>query len=118
MLTSQAITGANGEDAAIEYLRRNGFLICDRNWRNGQYEIDIIAQRHYVTHIIEVKTRSVSSYQTPEKSITPTKIKSMRRAAALYLAQHRIRTEVMFDLVAIDLFPDGTYDIRLIENII
>lgn len=118
MVTSTSRTGSQGEDAAVDFLRKNGYLICDRNWRNGRYEIDIIAQKFYVTHIIEVKTRSVSSYQTPEKSITPTKIKSMRRAAALYLAQHRIRTEVMFDLVAIDLFPDGTYDIRLIENII
>ena len=41
----------------------------------------------------------------------------MRRAASLYLAQHRITDDVAFDLVAIDLFPDGSYDIRFIADI-
>lgn len=118
MPTTEAITGAHGEDIAVEYLRRKGYMICERNWRNGRYEIDIIAQKLYVTHIIEVKTRSVTSYQSPEKAITPNKIRAMKRAASLYLAQHRITTDVAFDLIAIDIFPDGTHDVRLIADII
>ncbi|MBE6206350.1 MAG: YraN family protein [Rikenellaceae bacterium] len=117
MTTTKAITGARGEDAAVSFLRKQGFLICERNWRNGRYEIDIIARKSYVTHIIEVKTRSVSGYTTPEDAITPDKLRSMRRAASLYLAQHRITDDVAFDLVAIDLFPDGSYDIRFIADI-
>ena len=37
--------GRRGEEAAVEYLRREGFRICARNWRNGRYEIDVVACR-------------------------------------------------------------------------
>ena len=33
--------GAQGEDIAIDYLRRKGYVILDRNWRSGHREIDI-----------------------------------------------------------------------------
>lgn len=117
MPTDKAITGAQGEDVAISYLRRQGYMICERNWRNGRYEIDIIARKSYVTHIIEVKTRSARGYTNPEAAITPDKLRSMRRAASLYLAQHHIDEEIAFDLIAIDLLPDGSHDIRFIADI-
>lgn len=117
MATTKAITGAQGEDIAISYLRKQGYVICERNWRNGRYEIDIIARKSYITHIIEVKTRSISGYTSPEDAITPDKLRSMRRAASLYLAQHHIDEEVAFDLIAIELFPDGTHLVRFIADI-
>ena len=37
--------GSRGEELAVEWLRREGFYIVERNWRIDYYEVDIIAQR-------------------------------------------------------------------------
>lgn len=117
-MNSKATTGARGEAIATEYLRQNGYLICNRNWRSGHYEIDIVATKLGITHIIEVRTRKAGALLSPEKSITPAKTESIRRAATAYLQQMRIQGEIEFDLIAIDMFPDGSYDVRFINNIL
>ncbi len=42
----------------------------------------------------------------------------MRRAAEAYIAQKALRGEVEFDLVAVDMFPDGGCDVRYITNVV
>lgn len=116
--TSTALTGRQGEDAAVGWLRANGYLLHERNWRNGRYEIDIVAEKQGVIHIVEVKTRRAGGIVSPEQSITPAKESALRHAAAAYLAQHRLVGEVEFDLIAVDNFPDGSCDVRFIPNIV
>lgn len=119
MTTNQkSITGTEGEDLAAKWLRDNGYLLRDRNWRQGRYEIDIVAERHGITHFVEVKTRRACSLNTPEQAITASKQHAMRQAAAAYIAQHRLFGEVAFDLIAIDKFPDGRMDLRFIPDIV
>ena len=110
--------GQHGEDIAVEYLRCNGYMIAARNWRSGRYEIDIVAERRGVTHIVEVRTRRAGALLSPEATITQSKASSMRRAASAYLAQCRIRGEVEFDLLAVDIFPDNSYDVRFVPNVV
>ena len=88
-----ADTGRRGEQAAVDYLRRVGFAILERNWRSGRYELDIVARRWDELHFIEVKTRRAGGLTTPEEAITPRKFASLRRAAEAYMAQHRVRPE-------------------------
>lgn len=116
-MESKAQTGLRGEDLATDYLRKQGYLICARNWRQGRYEIDIVAERWGITHIVEVKTRRAGSLLQPEQTITPTKVAALHKAAAAYMAQNRIVGEIEFDLVAIDIFPDESFDIRFIPDI-
>lgn len=118
MQNAKAIIGRDGEDFACRWLRENGFMLRERNWRNGRYEIDIIAERYGMIHIIEVKTRQAGGVLLPEQTITPSKIAALKRAASAYLSMYRIRCEVEFDLLAIDILPDHTFDIRLIQDII
>ena len=47
-MTAAAETGRAGERAATEYLRRAGYEICAHNWRQGRYELDIVACREGV----------------------------------------------------------------------
>lgn len=114
----KAITGSEGEDAATVWLRSNGFLLRDRNWRQGRYEIDIVAEKGGIIHFIEVKTRRAGSLRSPEQAITSSKQNAMRQAVSAYIAQHRIRGEVAFDMIAIDKFPDGMMDLRFIPDIV
>lgn len=118
MSTQTSAIGQRGEQLAIDYLRKHGFLIASRNWRVGRYEIDIVATKYGMTHFVEVKTRRAGSLLTPEQTINKSKIVAMRRAASAYIAQNRIVGEVAFDMIAIDLYPDGSYDIRYIPDAI
>ena len=115
-MSTTAETGRAGERAAAEYLRRAGYEICALNWRSGRYELDIVARKAGIVHFVEVKTRRAGGLTTPEEAITPRKFASLRRAAEAYMAQHRVRLEPQFDLAAVDLFPDGSLNVRFTER--
>ncbi len=108
--------GDLGERVAADWLRRNGFMIMERNWRYGRYEIDIIASRWDTVHFVEVKTRHTGSLTMPEDAITDDKARALRKAASAYLASRRLTRELQFDLIAVEISPDGTPDVRYIEN--
>lgn len=115
MLTTAQI-GRRGEDVAVGYLRSRGYMICAQNWRSGRYEIDIVAERDGVTHFVEVRARRAGSLLSPEATINATKANAIRRAASAYLRQCRVMGEVAFDLLAVDVFPDGNYDVRFVQD--
>lgn len=108
--------GRRGEDLAVEELRRRGFMIVERNWRNGRYEIDIIARRWDELHFVEVKSRKAGGWTTPEEAINTHKFRSLKRAASLYIALHHSPEEPVFDLCAVESYPDGRQEVRLIED--
>ncbi len=110
--------GARGEAAAVEWLRRHGYLIEELNWRAGRYEIDIVASRWDEIHFVEVKTRMVGGWQSPEQAMTRHKCESLIKAARPYLAMKRCQLEPLFDLIAVDVQPSGEMEIRMIENVI
>ncbi|MFI3323607.1 MAG: YraN family protein [Rikenellaceae bacterium] len=116
MIPRRATIGEVGERAAVAYLRSNGFMIRERNWRNGRYEIDIIAERWGVIHFVEVKSRKVDGWSTPEQAIDKHKFESLRRAAAAYLGINAIRGEHQFDLVAVDMQGEEPVAVRFTEN--
>jgi len=61
--------GIFGENMAISHLSKLGFEIMHRNWRYKHLEIDIIASKDNLLHIIEVKTRSSIEFGYPEQFI-------------------------------------------------
>jgi putative endonuclease len=108
--------GAEGENAATEWLESEGFAVVARNWRSGKYELDIVATRFDVIHFIEVKTRAGESWETPEASMTAEKQRAFRRAVQLWLAQNPTEFEPQMDLIAIDTAADGAPAIRYIPT--
>ncbi len=111
------VIGNRGEDAATEWLMDEGFVIVARNWRDGRYEIDIVAQRFDTIHFIEVKTRGAESWETPEQTMTVAKQRAFRRAVRAYLDIHRTDLEPQMDMIAIDTTPSGHVDsLRYIPN--
>ena len=56
-MTTTQHTGRLGEETAARWLLDHGFTLLHRNWRQGHYELDIVAARKGTLHFIEVKTR-------------------------------------------------------------
>ncbi len=116
MVSLTSTIGARGERAATKWLRNNGFVIHDLNWRAGHYELDIVAERWGVIHIVEVKSRRINGLTKPEDAITQKKFASLVKAARFYIASRGIRQEVQFDLAAVDIMDDGEMRVRFIEK--
>ena len=116
MMTEKQVRGALGEQAAVDYLRQNGFMIVERNYRIGRSEVDIIATRYDELHFVEVKTRKYSSMIAPEEAITEQKMRAMRRAASAYMAQHHSMLEPRFSLIAIDVVGERVESLRFVED--
>jgi len=70
MTTARQRLGQRGEDAACEFLVRQGMKVIDRNWRCGYGEADIIVLDGRTLVFCEVKTRTSKKYGKPEESIT------------------------------------------------
>ncbi len=118
MASDCAVVGAHGEEIALEWLRKNGFLIVSRNWRSGRYEIDIIAQKGFSLHFVEVKTRRAESLSSPEDAITQDKARSLMRAINIYLGSHHTDLEPQLDLIAVEIDNTGDYAVRYIPHAI
>ncbi len=115
-MTEKQVRGAIGEQAAVDYLRQNGFMIIERNYRVGRSEIDIIASRHDELHFVEVKTRKFGTMTAPEEALTEQKYRAMRRAASAYMAQHHCPLEPRFSLVAVEMVGERVEALRFIED--
>ncbi|MDR0506668.1 MAG: YraN family protein [Dysgonamonadaceae bacterium] len=95
------ILGKTGEDAAIDYLQKQGYRILHRNWRRGSYEIDIIASSKEELVFIEVKTRSNNSYSNPEDAVTNRKIDNIVSAADFYIKTFDVDLPARFDIISV-----------------
>lgn len=104
--------GRRGEAAAVQYLRDVGCEIVACNWRMGRYEIDIVARRFDELHFVEVKTRSVTDWTSPEDALDRRKCAALCRAVAHYLAWSGDTGDPRLDLAAVDLYPDGRLTVR------
>lgn len=104
--------GRLGEEAATEYLRREGFEILALNWRDGRFELDIVAQWMDEIHFIEVKTRSTAGWTDPEEALDRRKRRALSRAVERYLALNPTRLDPRIGLIAVDLTPEGVFEVR------
>jgi putative endonuclease len=80
--------GRAAEQLAARWLEQHGFRILDRNWRTRWCELDIVAARDRLIHIVEVKYRRRTDFGTGFEYITPDKAARLRRAALMWLKAH------------------------------
>lgn len=94
--------GAQGEQIAVKFLKKNGYKILQRNYRCKCGEIDIVCYDHGVIVFVEVKTRYSDKYGPPELSVTEAKKKQIIRVASHYIAEKKIEgIDLRFDVVSI-----------------
>lgn len=93
--------GNIGEDAAVNYLKKRGYKIVERNYRSRFGEIDIVAKHKEYYVFVEVKMRRDDFYGGGEAAVDKFKQRKLRLTAELYLQEKRLDTPVRFDVVLI-----------------
>jgi putative endonuclease len=108
-LPPHLITGRRGEDEALFYLRRQGYVIVARQWRTAMYpgDLDLIAWDGDCLCIIEVKTRGRRDEEfTAESAVDSHKRETLRRLARVYLRRMPGPPAARrFDIVSVYLEP-------------
>lgn len=113
--------GKYGEDKAVDYLKKKGYRILERNYRKPWGELDVIAQYGDELVFVEVKTQNKRDkfFIMPEENITHFKQKQLIKSAKAYLAFKKwLNKNWRIDVVAVELCGDGHCEIRHIENAI
>lgn len=102
--------GREAEQIASDYLEEHGYTILDRNYTfKHMGEIDIVSEIDQTLVFVEVRFRRSRNYGSPEGSLTPRKLRTIRRVAEAWMAHHRRRSgAVRFDLIAVELMGSDT----------
>lgn len=107
--------GAIGEDIAIKYLRENGYVILERNFRTKTGEIDIIASINDIIVFIEVKTRNSDKYGFPYEAVNYKKQQKIIKVAQNYINLRRLNDyQYRFDII--EIFLNSQARVNHIEN--
>ena len=106
--------GDAAEERACRHLEGAGMTIVERNFRARGGEIDIVARKGDVLVFVEVRSREVPGFGTPEESVTPAKRRRIVGAARRYLSGVPSSSwrEARFDVIAIE----GTGDAAAIRH--
>lgn len=79
------LLGRVGEEQAVKFLKKQGYAVLERNYKNAFGEIDVIAKDGEYTVFIEVKTRSGDGFGAPSEAVDRRKRQKYGRIAAAYL---------------------------------
>ncbi len=84
--------GEVGEDTAVAFLQKEGFVIIERNVSGRYGEIDIVARQASTYYFFEVKAGRVGSWFNPAENLTRAKVGKLLKTVAHYCLMHGIRT--------------------------
>jgi putative endonuclease len=109
-------TGRKGEELAVNFLRKAGYRVVERNYRCRFGEIDIVAMEGGTIVFVEVKSRRTERFGDPQLSVGRDKQKKISRIALNYLQEKNIATRnARFDVVAVKMLPEGN-TLELIQD--
>jgi putative endonuclease len=115
-MNSRQLLGKTGEALAVDFLKKRGLRIVDKNYRCPLGEIDIVAMDGPILVFVEVKTRSSCRFGVPQEAVDYRKQIKLRQLANFYLKHRHLHdTKCRFDVVAI-LILDQTFKIEQIKN--
>jgi putative endonuclease len=100
--------GKSGEQAAVVFLKKQGYRILEKNYRVPVGEVDIIAEHKKKVVFVEVKSRADGEYEAPIEAVTPHKQHKIIQTAQIFLARNKIVDRaIRFDVVSISGDPDS-----------
>ncbi len=104
-------TGAQGELLAEQHLRRRGYAVVARNWRNPRdkrEEIDLVCRDGPALVFVEVKARAGGARVPGYYAVDARKRRILRRVIGSYLARLRPPARTFrFDVVEVGWLPEG-----------
>lgn len=92
------------EQLAESHLIAAGLTLCQRHFRHGHWEIDLIMRDGEGWVFVEVKYRQRQTHGGPLHALSQSQMQRLRKAALAYLQHHQLReqdTACRFDLIAI-----------------
>ena len=95
--------GALGEKLAAEYLKKQGYKILKKNYKNKLGEIDIIARDGGEIVFVEVKTRSADPCVGGAYAVDRRKQFHILRTASVYLSSTGTMLQPRFDIIEAEL---------------
>lgn len=93
--------GKLGEQKAVDFLTKKGYVIKAKNYRYLKAEIDIIAQKENILAIVEVKSRSSEFLENIADTVNQKKIKLLVAAADYYVIEKNLDVDVRFDIITV-----------------
>ena len=97
------LLGKVGEKTAAEYLKKKGYKILERNYKNPFGEVDIVAKDNEYTVFIEVKTRTDDAFGAPAESVDYRKRLKYARIAEAYLKINgKVDCACRFDVLEVE----------------
>ena len=127
VINSKTYVGELGENAAVKYLKKNGYKIISRNAHEGRSEIDIVVLKDKTLVFVEVKTRSYADNKEylsrPADAVNNSKKSYLIRGADKFCSENGVKYAAYykrFDIIEVYLIRCGDKyqisDIRHFEN--
>ena len=103
-----ALFGRLGEEKVAQFLRKQGYIIIKRNWRDKRYgEIDIIAEDEKNIVFVEVKTRAAYSIVSGAEAVDFGKMRRVRNAAMMFAKRLNSEKEIRIDVAEVTVYTNG-----------
>ena len=94
--------GQLGENLAVEFLKKRGYAILERNFSCALGEIDLIARQNGTIVFVEVKSRSSTLFGLPQEAVNFEKRRKISQVALLYINKNNLSGVGMrFDVISI-----------------
>lgn len=95
--------GKTGEEAAVEFLKKQNYQILETNLSYRNKEIDVVAldEENQELVFVEVKTRETDWFGDPSQAVNYRKLKSMQYVAYHYLKRNNFDYDYRFDTIGI-----------------
>ena len=102
MSTARQAFGELGERIAERWLRRDGWVVVSRRFRNGRRDIDLVVRRESTVAFVEVKARKGDEFGGPVAAVNWRKQRELARSAKVWIDRHGQPSEVYrFDVMGV-----------------
>lgn len=108
--------GELGERIAERWLRRRGWRVVQRRFRNGHRDIDLVMEREGLVAFVEVKARRGPQFGGPVEAVNWAKQRELSRSAQVWVDRHgRPHEAYRFDVVGV-LVQGESVKVRHVPN--
>lgn len=111
--------GKKGEEIAVDFLRKNGFIIFKRNYHSRFGEIDIIAEKEELLLFVEVKTRFFNAMVPPAQAVDHVKQNRIKQTARDFISKTYIDYRCRYDVAEVNVREENgnyKYSLNYIKN--